>query len=160
MNEIANSQTINIPIVEILNIVVPFASALIMFYLSCIKERRISKSEVYKERLQNFYIPFYQMYYRGFLSEYSIIKKMPLKNRSAFLDLFSNNLQYMDRLTQSLYSKYYRAYLNLTEAEESNNHELENCQVAFADIFSEISKSTFSEYKRLLRKLRMPVPDI
>lgn len=149
----------NIPIVEILNIVVPFISALIMFYLSCAKEKRVSKSEAYKERLQNYYIPFYQMYCRGFLFDFPI-EKMPFENRGLFLDLFSKNLQYMDSKSQSLYPKYYRAFLELMEAEETDASNLAECEYNFSIAFSEITKSTFSEYKRLLRKLKMPVPDI
>ena len=146
-------------IVDILNIVVPFASALVMFHLSSAKEKRITKSDVYRERLDNYYIPFYQMYCRGFLFEYPI-KEMPFENRGAFLDLFSKNLQYMDTKTQSLYPKYYRAFLDLMEVESSGAENLNKYQTAFAEIFSKIAKNTFSEYKRLLRKLKMPVPDI
>lgn len=160
MENAVNDLSTNIPIVEILNIVVPFLSALIMFYLSCVKEKRVSKSEIYKERIQNFYIPFYKMYCRGFLSDYSVVKNMPIENRRTFLDLFSNNLQYMDCKTQSLYPKYYQAFLDLMEAETAELENLDEYRDMFANTFYEISKNVFAEYKRLLRKLRMPVPDI
>ncbi|MEY8524542.1 hypothetical protein AALA90_16160 [Lachnospiraceae bacterium 38-10] len=146
-------------IIDILNIIIPFASALILFYLASFKEKRISKTDVYKERLQNYYIPFYQMYCRGYLFDYPI-QDMPLKSRGLFLDLFSQNIQYMDAKTQSLYPRYYRAFIALMEAEESGTSELKSCKSEFADIFCQITASTFSEYKHLLRKLKMPVPDI
>lgn len=146
-------------IISVLNVITPFASAIILFYLASAKEKRISKADVYKERLQNYYIPFYQMYCRGHLFDYPI-QEMPFKNRGLFLDLFSKNIQYMDTKTQSLYPRYYSAFLALMEAEESNSSDLESCKTKFADIFRQITKSTFAEYKHLLRKLKMPIPDI
>ena len=146
-------------IISALNVITPFASAIILFYLASAKEKRISKADVYRERLQNYYIPFYQMYCRGYLFHYPI-QDMPFENRGLFLDLFSKNIQYMDSKTQSLYPRYYRAFLALMEADESNADGLESCKSEFADIFQQITASTFSEYKHLLRKLKMPVPDI
>lgn len=146
-------------IISALNVITPFASAIILFYLASAKEKRISKADVYRERLQNYYIPFYQMYCRGYLFHYPI-QDMPFENRGLFLDLFSKNIQYMDSKTQSLYPRYYRAFLALMEAEESNTGQLESCKSEFSDIFQQITESTFAEYKHLLRKLKMPVPDI
>ena len=85
---------------------------------------------------------------------------MPFENRGLFLDLFSKNIQYMGTKTQSLYPRYYRAFLALMKAEESNASQLDSCKSEFADIFQQITASTFSEYKHLLRKLKMPAPDI
>lgn len=157
-----SEQSVNLTtdqIISLLNVIIPFASALILFYLASNKERWVSRTAVYRERLEHYYIPFYQMYCRGFLFDYPICE-MPFENRNLFLDLFSKNLQYMDKKTQSLFPKYYRIFLDLMESEASGSNDLEYYKTAFADIFCEISKSTFAEYKRLLRKLKMPVPDI
>ncbi len=41
-------------IISALNVITPFASAIILFYLASAKEKRVSKADVYRERLQNY----------------------------------------------------------------------------------------------------------
>lgn len=147
-------------IIAILQILVPFVSAVLLYYLATIKETKVSKHKVYRERLDHYYIPFYQMYCRGFLSEEYPMGERPFDNRKTFLDLFSNNLQYMDATSQSLYSRYYQAFLNLMEAEHENPLMLPAAKQEMNSVFDAIAKATFKEYKRLLRRLKLPVPKI
>lgn len=146
-------------IMDFLDTLIPFASALILFILASAKEKKISSADIYKERLEKYYIPFYKMYCRGFLFELPA-SEISVKNALAFLDLFSENLVYMDTQSQCLYVDYYKAVLNLMEAEDSKSECLAQCKNDFSIVFSKMASSTFAEYKHLLKKLKMPVPKI
>ena len=146
-------------VISILGIVVPFLSTLLMFYLAVIKDSYITKISVYKERLEKYYVPFYQLYSCS-LIEFVTAEDMAFSTRSKFLDLFSKNIHYMDKESQQLYSSYYLTFLHVLEAEDSCSPNLDIAKAEFANAFNAIAKSTLTEYKRLLKKLKMPVPNI
>lgn len=56
-----SEQSINLTtdqIISLLNVIIPFASALILFYLASNKDRWISKTAVYRERLEHYSMSF------------------------------------------------------------------------------------------------------
>ena len=136
-----------------------FAS-FIAIYLSAMKENFALKQKIQRERLDNFYIPFYQMYCRGLLDTNNL-STMGFENRGKFLDLMNKNIVFMGRKSQALYPEYYRAFLNMLEADNGNSqYPLKECQNNFDDIFDKLAKTVFNEYKRILRKSYLPVPSI
>lgn len=143
-------------IVAIISVIGSF----IVVYLSTIKEHFNKKYDVQLERLENFYIPFYQKYCSGFLS-INKLSEMNFEARGQFLDLFTKNLHLMGAKSQSMYSNFYLAFLNMLEADDNNpEFPLEKCSQNLDDIFNNITKEIFSEYKCILKKCYLPVPSI
>lgn len=132
--------------------------AFILVYLSVIKDTHASKYQIIREQLDKFYIPFYQMYCRGFLSELPL-SSMSQETRGKFLDLLSNNLHLMEPLSQSLFLDFYKAFLDLLEAENGNkNFPLSKVQSRFDSIFKNLSDNIFMEYNHLLKKAKLLSP--
>ena len=104
---------------EIVASTITTLGAFILVYLSVVKDDHVSKSKIIREQLEKFYIPFYKIYCRGFLSELTL-SEMSLETWSLFLDLMSDNLHLMEPASQSMYSKYYSAYLTALEAKDGN----------------------------------------
>lgn len=147
-------------IIEILNISLPFVSAILLFYLSSHREDFASKKETYKERLNCLYVPFYKIYCRGLMNQIPF-SDFSLESRGKVFDLLSNNIQFMDSISQSYYFDFYNSHLNLIDAEDGKDNEKIKIYKSELDaIFKELSKSMFAEYKYLLRKLKLPVPKI
>lgn len=143
-------------IVSIISVVGSF----ILVYLSVIKDSFDQKRSVQNEQLEKFYIPFYKMYCRGFMSNIKL-SSFPLDVRLNILDLMSDNIQFLEPLSQSLYPKYYRCLLDLIEAEDLNPHfPLEETQQKFDDISEQLIRAILNEYKDILKKCHLPVPSI
>lgn len=65
----------------------------------------------------------------------------------------------MDAHSQSLYSKFYLAFLNLLEAEDENpDFNMDICCDELDNVFNELCTFTFNEYKRILKQCHLPVP--
>ena len=47
-------------LLKILQTILPYASGIIIFYLTSIKESRLTKKAALQKRLDSFYIPFFQ----------------------------------------------------------------------------------------------------
>jgi hypothetical protein len=134
--------------------------AFILVYLSVIKEGYATEATVIRERLDNFYIPFYRLYCSGFSSKIALADKS-LEARSAFFDLMTKNIHYMDTVSQSLYPHFYLAFINLLEAENGNSDfDLSECRLELEKVFTNLCDSIFTEYKNLLKKAKLPVPKI
>lgn len=146
---------------DIIQSLIPSATSIILFYLAVVKDSLSSKRKTSKERLENYYVPFYQLYCRGLLNELKL-SQFDMKARGQFLDLFSSKLHYMDTSSQRLYAKFYHAFLNLLDAEDdpADTETLLNAQKELDNIFTEISTMTLAEYKRLIRYLKLPRPSI
>ena len=132
--------------------------AFILVYLSVIKDDHVSKSKIIREQLEKFYIPFYKIYCRGFLSQLTL-SDMELETWSCILDLMSDNLHLMEPASQAMYSNYYLAYLNALEARDGNPmFPLESTMQKLNETFDALCTSVFTEYITLLRKAKLPVP--
>ena len=57
---------------EIIASTITTLGAFILVYLSVVKDNHVSKSKIRREQLEKFYIPFYKIYCRGFLSELAL----------------------------------------------------------------------------------------
>jgi hypothetical protein len=144
--------------VSIIVAIISLIGSCIAIYSNFIKDLLTSKKVVYKERLDKFYIPFYQKYCAGFLSA-NKFSSLDFEARSIFLDLFTQNIHLMDAHSQSLYSKFYLAFLNLLEAEDENpDFNMDICCDELDNVFNELCTFTFNEYKRILKQCHLPVP--
>ena len=143
---------------EIIATIITNLGAFVLVYLSAVKERYVSKNAIRREQLDKFYIPFYKIYCRGFLSQMKL-SEMSIESRSMILDLMSDHLHLMEPLSQSLYSEYYAAYLDMLEATDGNPmFPLDSTSQKFDDVFHKLTSAIFMEYRSLLRKAKLPVP--
>lgn len=143
-------------IVAIISVVGSF----ILVYLNSIKDRFNQKTLIRKEQLEKFYVPFYQMYCRGFLTEINL-SEMGFETRSKFLGLMSENIHLMQPKSQAMYTDFYRAFLDLLEAEDGNpDYPLTETQQTFDSVFNKLSDTVLVEYKCILKKLYLPVPEL
>ncbi|MBS5510166.1 MAG: hypothetical protein KHX30_02350 [Clostridium sp.] len=143
---------------DIIATIITNLGAFILVYLSVVKERYVSKNAIRREQLDKFYIPFYKTYCRGFLSQMKL-SEMSVESRSIILDLMSENLHLMEPLSQSLYSEYYAAYLDMLEASDGNPmFPIDSTSQKFDDVFYRLTSAIFTEYSALLRKVKLPVP--
>ena len=145
-------------IYTIIGNVITSLGAFITIYLTAIKESHVSKLKTIREQLDKFYIPFYKIYCRGFLSELRL-SELNFETWSCILDLMSDNLHLMEPESQSMYSKYYLAYLNMLEAQDGNPmFPVEQTSQNLDEAFNTLCRAIFREYVTLLRKLKLPVP--
>ena len=145
---------------EIIASTITTLGAFILVYLSVIKDDHVSKSKIIREQLEKFYIPFYKMYCRGFLSELAL-SEMSVETWSRILDLMSDNLHLMEPASQSMYSKYYLAYLDALEAQsEKPMFSHDSTMRKLDETFDTLCSSIFAEYITLLRKAKLPVPTL
>lgn len=147
-------------LLELFKIILPFLSGIIIFYLTSSKEDKINKNSVLKERLNNLYIPFYQLFCR-----YLLFKLPPnsLSNKSLleFLKLFSENVHLMGSFSQYHYPDFYEALLNMYEVNDgSKDYSAELVKTKFNDAFKEMSQALFKEYSDICSKLKLQKPVI
>ena len=58
-----------------------------------------------------------------------------------------------------MYSDFYLAFLNLAEAENGNpEYPYEKCAQKMDEVFEDLSKAIFIEYRQILKKCHLPVP--
>lgn len=84
---------------EIIASTITTLGAFILVYLSVIKDDHVSKSKIIREQLEKFYIPFYKIYCRSFLSKLAL-SEMDVETWSRVLDLMSDNLHLMEPSSQ------------------------------------------------------------
>ena len=125
--------------------------AFVLVYLSVIKDNYSSKYKIRREQLDKFYIPFYKLYCRGFLSENPLSLMTP-EVRGSILELLSDNIHLMEPLSQSMYSRYYKSYLDLLEAEDGCSHFSLQARAQMDSTFKVLSQSIFMEYNQLLKQ--------
>ena len=141
-------------IVAIITVIGSFA----LVYLSTIKEVFDRKYDVRKEQLENFYIPFYKKYCAGFFSS-NKLSEMDLEIGGQFLDLFTNNIQFMEPKSQSMHQDFYLAFLDMLDATDNHpDFPLDECKQKFDKVFTDMSTAILREYKQILRKCHLPVP--
>lgn len=145
-------------LLRVFEITVPSIFAVALFILAGKKEAGIKERDALQQRLDSFYIPFYQLYMRGLLGV------SPLGNRSfevsgKFLDLFMNNIHLMGSQSQALVQRYYVAYLNKLEADHGNPmFSISDTQKELDDTFNELTRLIQSEYIQICHKLKLPKP--
>ena len=145
-------------IVTITSQILSFSSAIIVFALGVNQNTRKNKYEVYKERIEHIYKPFYQKCLTGMFHLRSV-SEMSFENASLFLDLFSQNIHYMGTNSQSLFTEFYLAYLDRYASEEDISVEQTALNKEnFCYSFIRISKSLLSEYTDLCKKLKLEPP--
>ena len=84
---------------------------------------------------------------------------MSIEVRSTFLDIMTQNIYLMEPLSQAMYSDFYFAFLNLAEAENGNpEYPYEKCAQKMDEVFEDLSKAIFIEYRQILKKCHLPVP--
>lgn len=141
-------------IVSIISVIGSF----IVIYLTSVKEIFLQKNKIRREQLDNFYIPFYRMYCQGFMS-INKLSTFSVETRCEFLDLFTNNIHLMESKSQSMFSAYYRAFLDMLEVDAKNPDYSEiECKDRLDEIFDLMSSVILNEYKRILKKCHLPVP--
>lgn len=146
-------------VLSVLNAIIPSISAIIIFYLGNIKEKKVSKSKSLQLRLEKLYIPFYQLYIRGLLNR-NKLSEIGTENIEAFIDLFTQNIHYMETITQTYIPSFYLSYINLLEALDSKspNFPLNEATSNLDNIFKRISTQLFLEYLDICHKLKLPIP--
>lgn len=143
-------------IVAIISVIGSF----VVVYLTAVKELFTQKYQIRREQLDNFYIPFYQFYYRGLLL-YNKLSSLSSEARCNLLDLMSNNIYLMEPKSQAIYSDFYIAFLNMLEAETGNeDYPLAQCSEELDTVFNKLTNAVFTEYKGILKKCNLPVPSI
>jgi len=129
--------------------------AFILVYLSVIKEIFVTKNSLIRERLDKFYFPFYSLYCKN------LISKVPLFEhnadvRLAFIELMADNVHYMSPNAQALFPDFFAVNIKLTTTprlDESSR------SIVFA-VFENFFDITIADYKKLLKKAKLPVPKI
>lgn len=145
-------------LLRIFEITVPSIFAVILFILAGKREAAIKERDVLQRRLDNFYIPFYQLYIRGLLGV-NPLGKRSFEISGKFLDLFMNNIHLMGSPSQALVQKYYLAYLNKLEADHGNSSfSISDSQKELDDVFNELTILIQSDYIQICHKLKLPTP--
>lgn len=143
---------------RLVNSILPFASGIIIFYLTIGKEKRISKEDVLKKRLENFYIPYYQFYCRKLLST-NELSSFSTETIYELFEFLSKNICNMGTESQTMYYNFYLSFCELLEARKgTTNYFLSTCSKKFETCFTELSNQIFVEYSDICRKLKLPAP--
>lgn len=143
-------------IVAIISVIGSF----VVVYLTAVKDLFTQKYQIRREQLDNFYIPFYQFYCRGFLL-YNEFSKLDPEARCNLLDLLTKNIYLMEPKSQALYPDFYLAFLNMLEAENGNkDYPLNKYSEELDAVFRKLTNAVLIEYKGILKKCNLPVPSI
>lgn len=135
----------------IFSAIISSLTSLSVFGLSKLIEKRLSRKKVYKERLEKLYIPFYKL---------CIKKRIPESLENAFynqpkilddfLELFTENINYMSFDSQKLLQEFYTAnYNKMSDIEHINDYYRR---------FKILAAQLMQEYQTLSRRLKQPKP--
>lgn len=145
-------------LLKILQTILPYASGIIIFYLTSIKESRLTKKAALQKRLDSFYIPFFQFYCRNLLS-INHLSSFSDAEIHKFFEFLSANLCNMGASSQAAYSNFYLSFCDLLDARRGTQHYfLSTCSENFENNFTELSNQVFKEYKDICHKLHVPKP--
>lgn len=144
----------------VLDALIGASSAIIVLLLNeRIKQKEKLKSSK-QERLDSLYIPFYSLCIKGFVPEYRLLLNKESVAKE-FLDLFINNLSYMDTKTQSLVFDFYKSFLGFFHYNESVLFEYtvpKQSYDQFYASFNNIGISLQNEHSELCKYLGLPPP--
>ena len=145
-------------LLEILKTILPYASGIIIFYLTRIWENRTAKKAALQKRLDSFYIPFFQFYCQKLLSTNYLISFSDADLYKLFKFL-SDNICNMGTCSQATYSDFYLSFCDLLEARRGTPHYfLSTCSEKFENNFTKLCKQVFKEYGDICHKLHAPKP--
>ena len=145
-------------VVVIITTIIQALTSIILFYLAFLKDNHINQNQVNKERLENLYTPFYKKYLTcPFLGDVRL-SKFPLESRKEYLELFQNNIQYMDTCSQNNFIPFYGSYLILLDAYDDITIPFEETAKDFDMHFLTITKSLLCEHRQLCKQLKLPEP--
>ena len=145
-------------LLKILQTILPYASGIIIFYLTSIKESRLTKKAALQKRLDSFYIPFFQFYCRKLLS-INHLSSFSDAEIHKFFEFLSANLCNMGASSQAAYSNFYLSFCDLLDARRGTQHYfLSTCSENFENNFTELSNQVLKEYKYICHKLHVPKP--
>ena len=143
---------------KILQMALPYASGISIFYLTLLKENQLSKKAALQKRLDSFYIPFFQFYCRNLLStnQFSAFPDTDIHN---FFKFLSANICNMGTQSQAAYSDFYLSFCSLLDARHGKPHcFLSVCSKKFENDFTKLCNQIFTEYRDICRKLHAPKP--
>lgn len=146
-------------IIALVSPVVSFTSAIILFVLSSHRDTRKNKYDVYRERVEKLYAPYYQKCLANLYNRcHSELPNFHKHSREIY-KLISNNITFMGTETQRLYADFYLAYCkNFYNNENKTDEETKILKDEFEKQFIIISKSILKEYKYLCKKLKLEPP--
>ena len=143
---------------QLSNSILPFASGIIIFYLTYGKERKVRKCDALQKRLDAFYIPYYQFYCRKLLNT-NALYSFSTEQIYELFELLSKNIHNMGASSQALYSDFYLAYCDLCAARDGKPHHfLSTCSATFEQSFTALSNQLFEEYIDICHSLKLPTP--
>ena len=143
---------------EVISSTISTLGAFVLVYLSVVKDNHVSKTKIRREQLEKFYVPFYKIYCRGFLSELAL-SELSIETWECIFNLMTDNLHLMEPASQAMYSKYYAAYLDAVKNRGANsNFAFADSSEKFDEVFDALCILVFTEYAMLLNKSKLPVP--
>ena len=142
-------------IIALVSPVVSSASAIILFVLSSHRDTRKNKYDVYRERIDKIYAPYYTklLYCIPKINE---LNNMPQDVADIYFNMITDNIYYLGTETQKLYKSFSSAYFDKTRT-NSLVPKL-TYDKKFATQFIIISESILKEYKYLCKKLKLEPP--
>lgn len=144
-------------LISIISLAIQPISIFISHYLGKKSAVKSLKQNSYKERYDNFYAPYIQKLYAGFLWDKNQLDDISFSTRTIFFDLISNNFKYLDKNTVKLYPELYSLFLSMLEFENSKSkNKRYNPSTEFTIIFIKISISILKEAIVIANELFLP----
>lgn len=151
-------------IIDILQITVPFITAVLLAYINLKSNENTKKKETLDKRFYNFYFPFFQKYTSLSLYTHEFeLSSMDLEIIESFIFLCIDNMYLMDTTSQKYVPDLYKAYLALIEIKHDKSYILVNDtqeHKKFDKIFNNLTKSVLAEYRCICNKLKLPKPTL
>ena len=139
--------------------IISLLSSLLVFVLTYLKDIKNDKKTVAREKIDNLYVPFYKKSLAGYLSKPYMLDSWSLETASSFLNLFTNNIQYMSTESQQLYQPFYKAFLNKYLPDDNlSNEEVKQSNLEFKNAFIDIATSLQKDYVSLCKLLGLEEP--
>ena len=137
---------------DIVAIIAMFGTFFVV-YLNYKKDMAMFKLDIRMERLNKLYVPFYRIYCTKMLLTRKLTD-LSIEEIKEIFDILNNNLHYLETITQDCYCNVYRVYATWIDS-SSSSVESEN-QLNYS--FGLLSNLILLDYRKLLRKCRLPEP--
>lgn len=136
---------------------IPATSAVFLFYLATLREDRVNNKDVLKERLNQFYSPFYILCTKHVVSDIPY-SKMPDSIHREFLELLLNNLHFIDTsLHESIEALHVITIMDLAPRDDKQQP-TDNQSQSLDYLFKEIIFSIYIQHTILCKKLKLIKP--
>lgn len=132
----------------------PYITSFALFYLNIRQNNKAEKTAALKERLTEFYIPFFSYYCAGMLYK-TKFSSLSNDNREKFIVLFAENLHYMGTKSQILYFNFFSLIRDFNDAPQDPS-----VAKQYNSAFYALANQILAEYVHIARKLKMPKPAI